>query len=95
VTERGFYYAANRFEAAEHGGTHIDAPNHFEPNQPSVDQIKPADFFAPGVTIDIRAQTKTNRDHRLTRDEALAWEKRHGKVPAGAVVDGRNASSTR
>ena len=27
----------------EHIGTHIDAPNHFEPNQPSVDQIEPRD----------------------------------------------------
>ena len=24
VTEKGYYYAANRFQAAEHGGTHID-----------------------------------------------------------------------
>jgi len=28
-TEAGYYYAAHRFEAAEHGGTHIDAPIHF------------------------------------------------------------------
>jgi hypothetical protein len=25
-TERGYFYAANRFAAPEHGGTHIDAP---------------------------------------------------------------------
>ena len=27
VTEGGYYYLANRFCTAEHGGTHIDAPS--------------------------------------------------------------------
>ncbi|MCI0689848.1 MAG: cyclase family protein, partial [Sporichthyaceae bacterium] len=27
-TPAGFYYAANNFSAAEHGGTHLDAPVH-------------------------------------------------------------------
>src|SRR5207237_9877313 len=29
VTPQGYYYAANNFAAAAHGGTHIDAPVHF------------------------------------------------------------------
>ena len=29
VTEKGYYYASNRFAGNEHGGTHIDAPVHF------------------------------------------------------------------
>src|SRR3712207_2063399 len=28
-TEGGWHYAANDFEAAEHGGTHLDSPIHF------------------------------------------------------------------
>ena len=28
-TQRDFYYEANNFGAAEHGGTHMDAPTHF------------------------------------------------------------------
>ena len=28
-TPRDFYYEANNFAAAEHGGTHMDAPTHF------------------------------------------------------------------
>src|SRR5262245_26999153 len=28
-TEKGYYYSAYQFCAAEHGGTHIDAPIHF------------------------------------------------------------------
>src|SRR5687768_3636493 len=40
------------FSTPEHLGTHLDAPNHFERNQPSVDQINPEQLFAPGVVID-------------------------------------------
>src|SRR4051812_16638111 len=38
-TEKGYYYAANRFMCAEHGGTHIDAPLHFFEKGKPVDQI--------------------------------------------------------
>ena len=29
MTPQGYYYAANNFASAEHGGTHVDAPVHF------------------------------------------------------------------
>ncbi len=29
MTPGGYYYAANNFSTAEHGGTHLDAPVHF------------------------------------------------------------------
>ena len=29
MTDAGYYYGANNFCAAEHGGTHLDAPIHF------------------------------------------------------------------
>jgi hypothetical protein len=34
VTAKGYYYAANRFTTAEHGGTHLDAPIHFAADKP-------------------------------------------------------------
>jgi kynurenine formamidase len=74
------------FKMPEHMGTHIDAPNHFESDQPAVDQIKPADLFAAGVVIDARAQCEKDGDYRLTRDDIEAWERRHGKIPQRAVV---------
>ena len=39
MTERGFYYAANTFCTAEHGGTHIDAPIHFSEGRLTVDRV--------------------------------------------------------
>ena len=37
------------FYTPEHLGTHLDAPNHFEKNQPSVDEIKPTRWGALAV----------------------------------------------
>src|SRR5262245_42818252 len=37
------------FFCPEHLGTHLDAPNHFEKDQPAVDQINPTSLFAHGV----------------------------------------------
>ena len=37
-TEQGYWYAANRFRAPEHGGTHLDAPIHFHEDRWRVDE---------------------------------------------------------
>lgn len=74
------------FYTPEHLGTHLDAPNHFEPNQPSVDQLKPADLFAPGVVIDLSMKCELDADCRLTVADIAAWEETHGLIPNRAVV---------
>ena len=38
-TPDGYYYAANNFSAAEHGGTHLDAPVHFAEGRWTTDQV--------------------------------------------------------
>jgi Putative cyclase len=37
--EGGYYYAANDFAAAEHGGTHLDAPVHFARGGDTADEV--------------------------------------------------------
>src|SRR2546427_3593002 len=39
MTEGGYWYAANDFCAAEHGGTHLDAPIHFAADRWTADEI--------------------------------------------------------
>lgn len=70
----------------EHLGTHLDAPNHFERDQPAVDQLTPRELFGPGVVIDVAPQAEANPDHRLTVAELEAWEATHGTIPRGAIV---------
>lgn len=74
------------FSMPEHFGTHLDAPNHFEPNQPSVDLIAPPNLFAPGVMIDLAGPAVMDHDVRLTREHLQTWERQHGQIPEGAVV---------
>jgi kynurenine formamidase len=74
------------FYCPEHLGTHLDAPNHFEKNQPAVHEIKAENLFAPGVVIDIAAAAEANADYRLTVADVTDWEKKNGAIPSGAVV---------
>jgi len=74
------------FFCPEHLGTHLDAPNHFEKNQPAVDQIDPARLFAHGVVIDITTQATADADYRLMQADISEWEQKNRRIPDGAVV---------
>ena len=76
------------FSTAEHLGTHLDAPNHFETGQPSVDQISLEDLIAPLVVVDIQEACRSNPDYRLSRQDLKSWEEQHGPIPYGSVVFG-------
>ncbi len=47
MTEQGYYYEAFSFSAAEHGGTHIDAPVHFSEGNLSVEEIPLETLIGP------------------------------------------------
>ncbi len=74
------------FFCPEHLGTHLDAPNHFEKNQPAVDQIESDHLFAHGIVIDVATQAAGDADYRLTEADIAEWEKEFGRIPDGAVV---------
>ena len=70
----------------EHLGTHLDAPNHFEKHQPSVDQLLPENLFAVGVVVDIAMRVSADADYQATIQDFTGWEQQHGRIPNGAVV---------
>lgn len=74
------------FAMPEHFGTHLDAPNHFETNQPSVEKLRSENLFTAGVLIDITMQAETDADYRLTVNDIEEWEKSHGRTPDRAIV---------
>src|SRR5216684_1417009 len=53
MTPAGYYYAANKFCAPEHGGTHIDAPKHFSINSHTVDEIPLDQLMGAGIVVDV------------------------------------------
>ena len=85
-TELGFYYAANNFSAAEHGGTHVDAPVHFAKGRRTVDQIPVEQLIGPGVVIDVSGKAIKDRDYQVGVKDFTAWEAQHGAIPEGVIV---------
>jgi kynurenine formamidase len=85
-TPNGTFYAANRFRAAEHGGTHLDAPIHFAEGGWTVGEIPLQQLVGPAAVIDVSDSVEWNPDYRLTEKDLLEWEKRNGPVPGGAIV---------
>jgi kynurenine formamidase len=85
-TPAGFFYAANAFCTPEHGGTHLDAPLHFGEGQASADEVPVDQLIATAVVIDVSPEAAADRDYQLSRDDVVAFERRHGAVPAGAIV---------
>lgn len=86
VTDKGYYYAANRYAAAEHGGTHIDAPLHFAKGHYSVDRIPLEQLMGQGVVIDVTRQCAGNPDYLVTPEDFQTWEKQNGTLPMGTIV---------
>jgi kynurenine formamidase len=85
-TDKGYYYAANKFCAPEHGGTHIDAPKHFAISSNTVDQIPLEQLMGNGIVIDVTKQAEANRDYLVTVDDFTNWERQNGQIPGGAIV---------
>jgi kynurenine formamidase len=86
MTPGGYYYAANNFATAEHGGTHIDAPIHFAKGHRTVDQIPLDQLVGDAIVIDVTAACASQPDYRVTTDDFLAWERTNGQIPDGAIV---------
>src|SRR5215469_9106823 len=68
-TPGGWFYAANTFCTPEHGGTHLDAPIHFNKDGKTIDQVLARQLIAPAVVIDVSAKAAANPDYRLSVDD--------------------------
>jgi kynurenine formamidase len=79
-------YFTRSFWMLEHYGTHLDAPAHFPPGKTTVDQIPVKQLFGPAVVIDVRAESAKDADYQLAVARIEDWEKRHGRIPEGAIV---------
>src|SRR6266566_6626690 len=85
-TPAGYYYAANNFAAAEHGGTHLDSPVHFAEGKHTTDQLPLAQLVGPAFVIDVTRQAEADRDYRIVPADLEAWERAHARIPERAIV---------
>ena len=85
-TGAGFFYAANNYEAAEHGGTHVDSPIHFAEGRQTTDEIPLRNLVGSAVVVDVSARALQNRDYLVSVRDFLRWERANGKIPRRSMV---------
>src|SRR5690242_10470582 len=86
VTDKGYFYSAYRYSAAEHGGTHLDAPVHFAKGRHTSDEIPLEQLIGQAVVIDVTKQCAGNPDYLVSVADFEAFEKQNGRIADGTIV---------
>jgi kynurenine formamidase len=83
-TPAGYFYASYRYSAAEHGGTHLDAPIHFAEGRHASDEIPLHRLIAPAAVVDLSG--RATADYQVTVADLTAWEAAHGQIDSGTIL---------
>jgi|SRR5215469_1091229 len=86
ISAGGYWYAAARYAASEHGGTHLDSPIHFGKGREAADEIPVSKLVGPAVVIDVSGACAKDPDYRVSADDVAGWQRANGKIPAGAII---------
>ncbi len=86
MTPKGYFYSSNRFTAAEHGGTHLDAPIHFFRQGKSVEQLSLDRFVGEAAVIDVTEACSRDADYQVGVTDLRAWEERCGRQLVDVIV---------
>jgi kynurenine formamidase len=87
-----YTYASDGFEATAYGfatdqlGTQLDPPAHWAPEYPAIDELPATYAVRPLVVISIVEQVARDPKYALSVADVLAFERAHGRIPAGSVV---------
>ncbi|BES87508.1 Putative cyclase [Nesidiocoris tenuis] len=85
-TNGGTWYAKNDFETAEHCGTHLDAPYHFDKNGRKVNEIPLDRLITKAILVDVSADVKDNSSYALPVKKLEEWTKTNGDIPDKSVI---------
>lgn len=72
--------------ATDQFGTQFDPPAHWDPNYPAIDEVPATFAVRPLVVISIVSQVKRDPKYALKVSDIRAFEREHGRLPAGSVV---------
>ena len=86
MTDKGYYYSANKFSSPEHGGTHIDAPIHFAKQKQTVDQVSLEKLLGQAIVINVSKKALKNPDYQISVEDFTNWESSFGKIPDDTIV---------
>ncbi len=74
------------YEMVGQYGTHVDPPAHFDEHGITMDQIPLKQMILPLVVLDDTPYLAKDPNHAFSVEDLKAWEKKHGRVPAGAFA---------
>lgn len=95
----GYVKAGEEFTYEKHGfvasayelttdqyGTQLDPPSHWDPLGATISDLPATYAVRPLVVIDISEKVKADEGYHLQVSDVEDWEKKHGRIPEGAVV---------
>jgi kynurenine formamidase len=86
VNDKGYFYSSYSYAAAEHLGTHADAPIHFAEGRRTLDAVPIRQWIGQGVVLDVAAACDNDPDYVVSDSDIQAHETEHGPIPPGALV---------
>jgi len=86
TTAKDGFWATHYDLSTDQLGTQLDPPAHWAPRYPSIDELPPTYAVRPLVVISIVPQVKRDPKYALQVADIRAFERRHGRIPAGSVV---------
>jgi kynurenine formamidase len=101
ATGKPYTYAGDGFEATAYRlttdqyGTQLDPPAHWAPEYPGIDELPPTFAVRPLAVISIADSLARQPGYHLQVPDIQEWERRNGRIPAGAVVMVRSDWSKR
>ncbi|HZY59916.1 MAG TPA: cyclase family protein [Candidatus Binataceae bacterium] len=90
MTPGGYFYASGYFASPEHGGTHMDAPLHFNRDGASVDKVALTQTIGPAAVIDFSERAAKDPNATLMVADIQHYETAYGRIPDGAIVVARS-----
>jgi kynurenine formamidase len=84
IPSGGFY--SQQWTFGEHSGTHMDAPGHFVEGGRLSPEITLEELLVPIAVVDISDRAEREPDAMVTVDDLRRYERRHGRIPKGALV---------
>lgn len=86
TTPGGFYYSAYNYCAAEHGGTHLDAPVHFAKGKWSADEIPLEKLTGEAAIIDVSEKALKDADYLISISDIETWEKTNQQLKDDIIL---------
>ena len=84
IADNGFY--GQQWTFWEHTATHMDVPGHFVAGGRTAEEIALEELIRPIVVVNISERAAREPATEVTVDDLRRFERRHGRIPKGALV---------